>query len=345
MGIFSSIFGAGPSPSSSPRLDVLANPWSEGGQLQSVVFSDLFDVDLDQLPLSRADAMRVPSVVKARNLLVSTVSPLPLRVLDADGLLEKQPSWATRTDGVSPWHRMAATVDDLVFHGASVWSVTRGADTYPLSMDHLPAERWTVRDGLLLVDDEVVSEDDYIYIPGPHSGLLDIAARTIRGARDQEIAWTQRVRNPINTVEIRETTDNNFTDDEVDALVASWTKAKKSADGAVGFVPYGLELHEHGTTDTALYIAGRNAVRADIGAFLGVPAALMDASLSEASLTYSTQEGQRSEYLTYTVPLWIEPIAQRLSMDDVVPRGQRVRFDTGELIAPTPTPTGAITED
>ncbi|MET4053592.1 hypothetical protein ABID81_002970 [Frigoribacterium sp. PvP054] len=345
MGIFSSIRNAARVSSSAPaRIDMLASPWAEG-QLQSVVFAEAYGLDLDALPLTRAEAMRVPAVVKARNLLISTIAPLPVRVLDTEGQLAKQPTWATRTDAMSPWHRMAATVDDLIFYGASVWTVTRGADGFPLAMDHLPVDRWSIRDGDILIDGEPVDESEVIYIPGPHTGLLEMAARTIRGARDREVAWTQRVRNPITAIEIRETNELNLSREEIDELVAQWTKAKRSPDGAVGFTPYGIELEEHGSTDPALFVSGRNAVRADIGAFLGVPAALMDASLSEASLTYSTQEGQRSEYLTYCVPLWTAPIEGRLSMDDVVPRGQRTRFDTGELIAPAPTPTGAPTDD
>jgi phage portal protein BeeE len=71
----------------------------------------------------------------------------------------------------------------------------------------------------------------------------------------------------------------------------------------------------------------------------------MDASLSTASLTYSTQEGQRNEFADFTLPYWLEPIQQRLSLDDVVPSGQRVRFDLTDLYTTTPSPTGTITED
>jgi len=43
--------------------------------------------------------------------------------------------------------------------------------------------------------------------------------------------------------------------------------------------------------------------------------------------------------------MWFEPIEARLSQDDVVPRGQRVRFDRGDIAAPTPSPTGPTVED
>lgn len=331
---------------SQPRPDYLASPWAEG-RLDQLVASDVFPgIDLDALPLSRSEAMRVPAVAKARNLLVSTIAPLPLRVLDANGLVAEQPRWTSRTDSVSPWHRMAWTVDDLLFLGAAVWSVTRGADGYPLTMDRVPPELWTVTEGNILIDGEPVDEREVVYIPGPHEGLLSLASRTIRGGRDLEVAWTARVAQPIPAMELRQTTDQtDLTKTDVQGIVDSWSKARKSPNGAVGFVPYGYELIDHGSTDAALFEEGRNAVRTDIGAFTNISAALLDAAVSESSLTYQTQEGQRSEYLTFGAPMWMDPIAQRLSMDDVVTSGRRVRFDSGDLTAPTAAPTGIPTED
>lgn len=333
---------------STPRAEVLASPWSEG-QLSSIVWSDVFGT-LSDIPLTRTEAMRVPAVAKARNLLVSTIAPLPLRVLDksTDALSKTQPSWLSRTDSVGPWHRMAGTVDDLLFYGGSVWECTRGADGYPLTMDRIHPERWKITEGTILVDDRPRSESEIVYIPGPHEGLLALASRTIRAGRDQEDAWTGRVRNPIPAMELRETQDLNMEESEVKDLLEAWSKARRNPDGAVGFVPYGIELVDHGASNPELFVQGRNAIRTDIGAYAGIPSALMDASLSTSTLTYSTQEGQRSEYLTYTVPLWTAPIAERLSLDGefpIVPRGQRVRLDTSDLIAPTASATGVPTDD
>jgi len=331
---------------SQPRPDFLASPLAEGSLAQLTV-SDLFPgVDFDSLPLSRAEAMRVPAVAKARNLLTSTIAPLPLRVLDKDGLVAEQPRWTSRTDSISPLHRMIWTVDDMLFLGAAIWRVTRGSDGYPLTMDRVPPEQWTITNGCILIDGEEVDESEVVYIPGPHEGLLSLASRTIRGGRDLELAWTARVSQPIPAMELRQTNDQtDLTREDVQGILDTWAKARKSPNGAVGFVPYGYELIDHGSTDAALFEEGRNAVRTDIGAFTNISAALLDAAVSESSLTYQTQEGQRSEYLTFGAPMWMDPIAHRLSMDDVVSSGRRVRFDSADLIAATASPTGIPTED
>lgn len=321
----------------------LASPWASS-QLPQIAVSDILG-NLEELPLTRTEAMRVPSVAKARNLLTSVIAPLPLRVLNKDGLVARQPTWVSRTDNTSPLMRLLWTIDDCLFFGNAVWRVTRGADGYPLTADRVPPELWTITDGHILIDGKEVDESEVLFFQGPHEGLLNIATATIRGGRDMETAWQARVRQPIPAMELREVTDQGLEDSEIQDILDTWKKARRSPDGAVGYVPYGYELHDHGATDAKLFEEGRNAVRTDIGAFTGIPSALMDASLSASTLTYSTQEGQRSEFLTFAVPMWTAPIEARLSMDDVVPSGQRVRLDLSDLIAPTAAATGVPTED
>jgi phage portal protein BeeE len=90
-----------------------------------------------------------------------------------------------------------------------------------------------------------------------------------------------------------------------------------------------VEIIERGAngSDSALYIEGRNASKMDIAAFFNLPASVLDATSATASLTYVTQEGNRSSLDDMTLPYWIGPIASRLSQDDIVPAGQSVRFD------------------
>ena len=101
-----------------------------------------------------------------------------------------------------------------------------------------------------------------------------------------------------------------------------------SDSAAVGFVPYGITAKfPNAIDDSAMFIQGRNAVRLDIANQTNIPASLLDGSTATASLTYTTAEGQRSSFHEQTIRYWTAPLEHRLSMDDVMPRGQRVRFD------------------
>ena len=336
------------------RLDFLASPsiaspWSSSEGLSTAVIGDLFGAEVAaSLPLTRSDAIRVPAVSKARNLLISALAPAPLMCLDKSGELAVQPSFLYRSDtDVSPYERMAWTIDSLIFYGVALWAVRRGTNGQILDAAWVPHDRWTIRDGVVLVDHQPVDASEVILFNSPFEGLLNIAATTLRGARDIEASWVSKVRNPIPLTVIRSTAaaGNGLTQAEITDLLSQWAAARRSEDGALGYLPPELELDTHGEVDPALLLEGRNAIRNDIAAFLNIPASMLDGSLAEASLTYVTTEGNRNRFYEESIPFWADPIQHRLSLNDVVPRGQRVRFNFADKFGPTPSPTGPVTED
>jgi hypothetical protein len=328
----------------------IRSPWSTG-TLHQIVWADLFGADEANLPLSRAAAIQVPAVARARHLLVGTIARLPLRAVRLDTAVDPQPYWLTRTDGVmSPWHRMAWTVDDCFFGGWSLWACERDARKNIQRVERVPAELWTWgtaedSDGAaVLVDGQGVDPNTVLLIPGPHEGILTSARKTILGARLQELMWQRRVAAPIPAMEIHQTSEDPLTDEEIDDLVAAWVTARTDPDGAVAYTPHNIELKAHGTATTDLLIEARNAVAVDIASHTGLPAQALNASLSTASLTYSTAETAQGE-VNSAAALYANPIAARLSMDDVVPRGQRCAFDLESLTTQPPAPFGPTTED
>ena len=316
----------------------IVSPWATG-QLSQVVWSDIFGVEANTI--SRKEAMTIPAVAKARQILVSTIAKYPLVALENADDVTTSHAWLQATDGeVSPWHRMAWTIDDLIFFGWSLWGVERDADGQIIKADRCPIERWKIDpDGAIRIDDVVAEEGSVILIPAPFEGLLAVGSRTLKGGAKLEASWVGKATNPIPAIELHATTDDPLEQSEIVDLVQAWADARSDVNGAIAFTPHNVQAIAHGSAEPSLLIEGRNFLRIDVGAFLGIPAALMDASLSTASLTYSTQEGQRNEFADFTLPYWLEPIQQRLSLDDVVPSGQRVRFDLTDLFTNPPTPT------
>lgn len=323
----------------------IRSPWTTG-QLQQLVWGDLLDVET--LPVTRAEAMTVPAVVKARHILVTYLAGVPLRAMRGDAVLPdaEQPSFLYRTNGAStPWHRMAWTIDDLLFKGWSLWAVQRGAEQQITDAVRVPPEWWTINaDGFVEINGSEVGASEVILFAGPAEGLVEFAARTIRAARNVEQTWAGRVRNPIPLVELHQLTDDVLTEQEIDDLLATYVTARRDPDGAAMYTPNDIQINVHGDTASSYLVEARNAVRLDVANMTGLPGEALDGSLSTASLTYSTQEGTKTE-LTDALRMWYEPIEARLSQDDVVPRGQRVRFDRGDLAAPVPAPTGPTVED
>lgn len=333
-----------------PDLSIVS-PWQPRGELNQLTIRDLFGADIAaSLPLDRSVAITIPSVSRARNLLVGHISQYPLVALRDGVVLDDQPTWLYRTNGdVPPQDRIAWTVDDLIFYGTSLWLTDRGASGQVLEATWVPQATWRInKAGDIEVRDTgdqwtVLNDTDYILFNSPFEGLLNIAARTLRGAISTEEAWTGRMRNPIPLIELSMTEE--LDEDEIKSLVKAWSDARTGVNGAVSYTPPGMEVKDHGSLQADLYTEGRNAIRTDVGNFLNIPTSMMDGSLAEASLTYQTTEGIRNRFQVESIPFWTMPIEAALSMDKVVPAGQSVRFDRTQDYIPIPTATGAPVED
>ncbi len=319
--------------------------------LPLVTYSEFFAGEIAEV--TRLGAMQIPPFKRGRDILVGVIASMNLREFAGDR--ETTPAWLRNTrSGVSPWHRMAATVDDLIFYDWSLWAVERGASGQITDAIHIPYDQWAVDDaGRVTVNGRVVSAEEVILIPGNGSGgVLMTGASTIKGYRALERSWIGRAQNPIPLVELHQTTDDQLTDGDADdeegeiaRLVSEWSAARTSPTGAVGYTPHNIEVRVHGTVETDLFVEGRNAAVLDVARLLNMPASLLDGSMSTASLTYVTTEGKRSEFAALTLPGWIAPIEARLSMDDVSPRGHVIRFDQSSLVEPEPNPINEPRED
>lgn len=321
-----------------------ASPFATGDGLQAVVWADLLGADY--APLTRAGAMGLPAVARQRHLLCGTLARCPLVVMATDTPAPAQPRWTTRTDRpVSPYHRNLWTADDLLFHGWSLWSAERNGDQLEAA-DRIPFHLWDYDvDGTLTVNDRPVAASSVILIPGPHEGILNFGAKAIRQAIDNADAAATAARNPSAYLELHYTGDAELTDEQIDAHIQRWADARKGMNGGVSWTSKHLEVREHGTHESHLLIEGRNADAVDMSRLVSSPAAMADATNAGASLTYETTEGRNGEFIDYGVGLYMDAIAARLSMDDVVATGLRTAFDTSTIRNLTPAPTGAPTED
>lgn len=331
------------------RLGIVS-PYSTAEPLPQLIVTDLLTEEQQaSLPLTRDLALTIPAVSKARNLLVSTIAKFPLRELDKSGPVTEQSSFLYRSDSaVSPYERMLWTVDDAIFYGVALWTVNRGErardERRPiLDAEWVPFGDWTIHDGRVYVYDEPARKGEVILFNFPFEGLLHVGRTTLQGARSIESAWVDRARNPIPVIELH-MIDDQLSQKEADDYRREWAKARRAKDGAIGLTPPSMELKTHGELKPELYTEGRNAIRTDVGSHLNVRASMLDGTTGVDSLTYTTKDGERNLFYELDLPFWTGTIEQRLSMDDVVSRGHRVRFDKYELYNP-PAPTGPIMED
>lgn len=321
-------------PSFSPSSLPYASPFASD-TLNQVIFDDIVGKGV-VAPISRAQAMKIPTVARARNLMVSTIARFPLVALEGSTTLPstETPAWMYATAGpLHPAFRNAWTVDDLIFYGWSLWS---RADFSRIGKD-----RWRFDgDGHVLVDGTVARADEVIVIPGLHEGILEYGNDTLADAKALYRNVRQRLKNPAPQLMLKQTAGADLTDDQIDTLIARWAKAREGENGGVGFANASIDVSELGATDPALMIEARNAMSLDIARMIGVSGGKVDATTPKASLNYETTTGRNEEFVDTDVQLYMTPITARLSMDDVLPVGRRAAFDMGDFIGTVPSPTG-----
>jgi hypothetical protein len=331
-----------------PATDVgIRSPWTGPSHLATIVWADILGTE--NAPVSRAEAMGVPAIARGRHLLTNDASRCPLSTYPAGSDVPQGDagSWLQRTGTTtSPQHRMVWTVDDLIFYGWSLWLVQRDDAGAIVDAARCPIEWWRFgEDGAILVNGNPVPAASALLIPGFHEGIVHANPRTIRGARELEVQWAARAANPIPAVELHQTSNEILQDDEIAAMLADWQAALTATGGALGFTPLSVELRTHGDADGNLLVEGRNAAAIDAARILGLPAAMIDASNVNSTLTYETMSGRSLQYVDQSLSLYLGPIEARFSLDDVTPAGTRVRADTSAITINPPSPVGALTVD
>ncbi len=338
--------------------------WVDRSNLEQVVFADITGGALPYL--TRDLAMRVPAVSRARHLVCGTIANLPLRALRGAVEVPDQPYWAYGTDGQlgdittadrkrlgliglqSPWYRMMWTIDDLFFYGLSCWYATRldPADGRPSRLVRIPYERWDIDEdtgNVVDPDGKALDPARVVLIPGAHSGILDFGAGTIMTAGRLEHTAADVAAHPFR-LELHQTTDATLSKAEKTELIVEARSALAANDGVL-FTNKAVETKDHALDSGELLIAGRNAAALDVARHASIPAAMLDATTSGASLEYSTLQGRNQQWIDYGLVIYMDPVEARLGMDDVSPSGQRIAFDTADLTAPAAGATGPTTED
>lgn len=355
-----------------PTTLPIASPWSGSSHLQRLVVDDVFGSEVPTN--SRGSAMRLPPVARGRNLLVSTISRFPLvqlgpgeqvpyrptpeamadpavRQAYADELREfarTQPTWLSRTnDGTSPQLRLAWTVDDLIFHGASCWWRRNGNDGFPLHAGRVNQSDWYVDDdNRVVIDGTPQRDEDVIVFYGLHEGILTFGVDALRDARSLASIVRQRLKNPIPQLDLHQEDGADLTDDEIDALIERWAIARNGGNGGVSYTSRHIRANEMGKDgDAQLMIEARNAAALDLARIIGVSANRLDATSAKASLNYETTTGRNQELVDFDLALYMTPITARLSLDDCAPHGKRIELDLSDFTDRAPSLSGPNNQD
>ena len=293
---------------------------------------------------TREQAMSVPSVARARNIICSTIGSLPLETynhftkehLDPNRVI-MQPDPRIAGSAIYAW-----IAEDLLFHGVAYGQVL---DAYAAS-DNSRVRAWTrvapdrVTYNLNANQTEITSYMvDGMHVPasgimslivfsGLDEGVLNRAGRTIRAAQELEKAAELYAKEPVPTMVLK-SNGTNLAPERITKLLESWKVARNTR--ATAFLNADVELTALGFDPEKLQLnQARQYLATECARAVGIPASFLSAELT--SQTYSTTVMERKALIDFSLRNLITPIEQRLSMADFVPNGVEVRFDIDDFL-------------
>jgi hypothetical protein len=301
----------------------------------------------DRWPVSRADAESVPAVAAALGIIAGRSSTLPLRRWDAQGRPLDPGSFIRQPepDENRPlqW-TLLHTVRDMCLLEHAYWRVLlRDARGFPLSAIYIPNEDVAPRttyvpgSGNVTVEWRIGGETyplrDVIQFSGPLAGgWCTAGARIIRTGLALERAARRYAEEPLPQIVLKNSSGVDLPPKKVEELLDAWRKGRQERTTAylnaaidatpLGYAPKDMQLVE-----------GRQQVVMEVSRLSGIPSGILGAAAAGTSLTYRNIEGERHQAYEGMLA-YISAIESRLSMGDITPRGQTVRFDLSAILRP-----------
>lgn len=290
--------------------------------------------------VSRRAALQVPAVKRGRDLVCGTIGTLPLCTYNS--ALERIPSdLLTQPElGVPVSVSITRIAEDLVFEGVAWWKVTgydwRGfpsrvvrLEPRSISVDKQGRVVWT-REGNYGEESFYIEDRELIRFDSPNDPLLIAGARAISTALRLDAAASRFSEGvpPMDFFTPKEGADP--TAEEVAQFLADWKVARQTR--GTGFVSAPVEYHTNsGWSPEQLQMAeARSFAITEIARLMGVDPE--DLGVSTTSRTYQNAQDRYQARVKDTLRPYLAAIEQRLSFNDVTPRGYVVRFDLSDLL-------------
>ena len=288
--------------------------------------------------LDRNYAMQVPTVSRCRNLIAGVVSYLPLKLYKkSNGEELGNPLWLDQPDYRQPRSvTISWTVDSLIFYNCAYWRCTE------LFADDLRPSRfeWIANNRVTFTTNKFGTEIEEYFVDGVRApmtgigslitfqgltggGVLQTAARTIQSALDLEKAAAVSAQTPMPSGYIKNT-GADLPEQQVSGLLAQWKQSRQNRSTAYLTSTLSYETTGFSPKEMA-YVESIQYSSTQVARAMNVPPFMVSSDMNN-SMTYQNVLDSRKEFVSYTLQPYICAIEDRLSMDDITPRGHVVKF-------------------
>ena len=320
--------------------------------LQPFRVSRGIDQYFTQFTTTRHDAMSVPAVARGRNLVAGTIASMPLEMFVTDQATQERRQavpmpWVEQPQVDIPrMTTLAYTVDSLWFYGRAYWVVTEVYQedgrprrfqwvdpldiTFDVDLDTGLVTRYYRR----LVPTPRSGVGSLVVFTSIDEGLLVRAGQTIKTCIELEKSALDFARNPAPSITLKNT-GMDLPADQVQNLLDRWRESRRATGGAVAYLSAAMDMDSVGFSPKDLALVDARSFQVlEIARATGLPAGMLSADVG--SMTYQSVQAERRALVDLALQPYMSAIEQRLSMDDVTPRGTNLMFTPNDFLRATP---------
>ena len=300
-------------------------------------------------------AYQVSAYVKALKTYSHTIATFPLReYVGIDEVVARtflnEPSTHS-----TYWSQMTRLVEDLCQYDTAYWYVTsRTWDGFPATIERMPFGEVSIQNPYPYQDVQFQVPVGSVWwngtmIPGTEvirfdgdglGGWLVTGAAAINTAAALEAATQQMAAYPLPQVVLK----NNGADlpaAVVDDLLEAWETARQTRSTAYVNSTITTDAMGWNAADLQL-VAAREESALMMARLANLDPVWVGANTSGGSLTYTNRTDLYRQLLDLSLTPIMTAIAQRLSMNDITPRGHVVKFDTTTFLRANPEQVAAL---
>ena len=296
--------------------------------------------------VARNQAMTVPAIARARNIIAGSISGLPIYRYTQDGRDLLPAPWMRQPDPlVTRQTTMAWTIDSLFFYGVAYWQVldVYAEDGRPNRFRWIDPVRVSTelnREGTMVdhykVDGKRVPDrgaGSLVVFSGYEDGLLRRAGRTIRTAIQLEQAALTYAETPSPMVALKNS-GSPLPTGKVNELLAAWREARNRS--ATAYLNESIDIERVGFSPSEMALTeARMATAQELARAAGIPPWYLGVDAG-SSMTYQNVGNSRRDLLDFALMPFITAIEQRLSLGDILVARENVKFDLTDFLRSSP---------
>lgn len=291
-------------------------------------------------------SLTLPTVARSVDLNASLISELKLRHYTRQWTGEEYEEiylpnepWMDSFDSKLPQQFMLANLfRDMFFYGrAFLWVSSRRADdNRPASFQWLPASNVATPDQngpqYFALPEQVefngvqLDPNNVITILSPSVGLVWTGNRAVSIALHLDQYADRMATQEQVPGYLQQRGGETMSGEELTELAQAWAELRK--DGStVGALNDYVEFVEYKKDPGEVLASQRQYQALELARLCSVPAYLVNAPTPGASMTYQNAQQARQDLWLFSASMYARAITERMSMNDILPRGRFVEFD------------------